>query len=69
MDSLRMLFGRLDDAGIQLKASKCIFASDKVEFLGFELSGDGIRPQSKLTDAIKHFQPPWIKKRRDVFLE
>ncbi len=45
-----------------MKASKCVFGSDKVEFLGFELSSEGIKPQKRLTDAIQSFAQPKCKK-------
>ena len=35
-----------------LKAIKCVFASDKEDFLGYELSHKGIKPQKRLTEAI-----------------
>ena len=52
---LDTVFGRLREANILLKASKCMIAMRKVEFLGYELSGEGIRPQNRLTEAIKEF--------------
>ena len=42
---IEQIFNRLRDSGISLKLSKCVFASTKVDFLGFELSKEGIRPQ------------------------
>ena len=41
---LEAVFLLLRSAGISLKASKCIFASDQVEFLKYELSANGIKP-------------------------
>ena len=35
---LKSVFECLRTADVTLKASKCIFAAEKVEFLGFELS-------------------------------
>eukprot|EP00794_Sanderia_malayensis_P000634 gene634-1302_t len=48
--------------------SKCVFASAQVDFLGFELSRQGIRPQSRLTDAIRSYQQPSTKKELKAFL-
>ena len=49
MKDLKAVFDCLRAAKVTLKASKCVFANDKVDFLGFELSIDGIKPQHRLT--------------------
>ena len=54
-DDLAEIFTRLRAANITLKASKCVIASDAVEFLGYELSPEGIRPQRRLRTTIKEF--------------
>eukprot|EP00794_Sanderia_malayensis_P011457 gene11457-12654_t len=48
--------------------SKCVFASHKVDFLGFELSKNGIQPQTRLTDAICSYERPLTKKQLKRFL-
>ena len=45
LTSLEQVFQRLSAAGVTLKASKCVFASHSVEFLGYELSEHGIKQQ------------------------
>ena len=57
-----------ENANISLKASKCVFGSDKVDFLGFELSAHGIKPQKRLTEAIENFAQPECKKDVKSFL-
>ena len=52
-----------------LKASNCVFAGQKVEFLGFELSVDGIKPQKRLTNAINQLRLPESKKELRRFLD
>ena len=54
--NIEQLFARLRESGISLKLSKCIFASEKVDFLGFELSRTGIKPQTRLTEAIDSYK-------------
>ncbi len=54
LQSLEMVFQKLRESSISLKLSKFVFASRKVDFLGFELSKSGIRPQSRLTEAISN---------------
>ena len=68
LDHLEQIFQRLEHSGISLKLSKCAFASEKVAFLGFELSTIGIRPQSRLTDAISTFSRPTKRKKLKSFL-
>eukprot|EP00794_Sanderia_malayensis_P008438 gene8438-9339_t len=58
LKDLETVFLRLRSAGISLKASKCIFASRTVEFLGYESSADEIKPQTRLTSAIREFPRP-----------
>ena len=45
-----------------------MFGSDKVDFLGFELSAQGIKPQKRLTEAIENFAQPECKKDVKSFL-
>ena len=49
LHNLEQVFQRLQSSGISLKLPKCIFACEKVNFLGFELSKGGIKPQARLT--------------------
>ena len=68
ISSLESIFQRLPSAGVTLKSSKCIFGSEKVDFLGYELSAEGIKPQKRLTEAIRSFQCPESKKEVKRFL-
>ena len=45
-----------------------MFGADKLEFLGFELSTDGIKPQKRLTDAVRNFSKPTTRKEIRRFL-
>ena len=63
LKDLEAVFKRLRKAGISLKLSKCVFAASEVEYLGFVLSTDGIRPQRKLAEAIKTFAAPTQRKK------
>ena len=55
---LRRIFDRLRESGIQLKPSKCLFARNLANFLGYELSSDGIKAQRRLTEAISNYESP-----------
>ncbi|GMF58780.1 unnamed protein product [Phytophthora fragariaefolia] len=49
---------RLSEAGLSLKASKCSFATTKMEYLGHNLTPDGIQPTDRLIKAIVDFPRP-----------
>ena len=68
LTSLEHVFQRLILSGVSLKLSKCVFASRTVDFLGFELSHSGIKPQSRLTDAVLNFGRPKTRKELKGFL-
>ena len=68
LKNLEQVFQRLCLLGVSLKLSKCVFASHTVDFLGFELSQLGIRPQSRLTDAVLKFGQPMTRKELKGFL-
>ena len=62
------MFEKLLAANITLKASKCVIASDAVDFLGYRLSEKGIRPQERLVSAIREFQRPTTRRAVKSFL-
>ena len=68
LHQLKTVFTRLRSAGITLKAPKCVIAHQKVDFLGYELSNNGIQPQQRVTDAIRDFPCPSSKKELKRFL-
>ena len=49
---------RLSEAGLCLKPSKCLFARKEVEYLGFTISANGVRPNSAKILAITEFPLP-----------
>ncbi|KAL0819744.1 hypothetical protein ABMA28_007792 [Loxostege sticticalis] len=48
----------LQTGGLTLKLSKCNFFQSKLDFLGFEVSAEGIRPGSRKTEAVSKFPAP-----------
>ncbi|KAJ2937315.1 hypothetical protein O0L34_g19483 [Tuta absoluta] len=57
-DHLRQLFERLNEYGITINISKCAFGQEKLEFLGHEVSTEGIRPLKEKVSAIQDFPKP-----------
>ena len=65
---LGRVFQAMATSGISLKLSKCVFAAPRVDYLGYVLSCDGVKPQSRLTEAIENFATPNTKKEVRRFL-
>src|SRR5690242_5776141 len=62
------VFKRLEKAGIHLKASKCFVGMEKIDFLGFVVSGDGIHPQDSKVNFINYLRPPRTVRQLRRFL-
>ncbi len=58
LQKLREVLTRLRDAGLKVNACKLKFCSTKTEFLGYVLTTDGIKPQTKKVQAILTLTPP-----------
>ncbi|KAE9183208.1 hypothetical protein PF002_g26774 [Phytophthora fragariae] len=67
---LAVVLERLAEAGLSLKASKFSFATTKMEYLGHDLTPDGIQPTDRLIKAIVDFPRPEddVQVRRFVVL-
>ena len=50
--SLEEVFTRLEKHGIRLKQEKCCFLLPKVEYLGHQISEEGIQPLANKVSAI-----------------
>lgn len=55
---LRQVLDRLKTHGVMLKVEKCEFGKDKIDFLGYEVSSNGIRPTEERTKAISSYPKP-----------
>ncbi|GFT91976.1 hypothetical protein TNCV_125061 [Trichonephila clavipes] len=58
LQHLQILFTRLQQYGLSLKPSKCIFGVTSIKFLGFKVSESGIEPLSDRVDCILNFPQP-----------
>ena len=61
---LTAIFGRIRDAGLRLKPSKCHFAAEEVQFLGHVVSKDGVSVDQRKIELVKNFPTP--KSQHDV---
>lgn len=55
---LNKVLSVLENNNVVLKKEKCSFKMRKVNFLGHELSEEGVRPLQKYISTIKEFRPP-----------
>src|SRR3546814_2712311 len=55
---LEEVFHRLDENELIIKEPKCKFAQKEVEFLGYLITQEGIKPTPKKIEAVRSWQPP-----------
>lgn len=55
---LDQVLQRLDKYGVTLNVDKCEFGKEKINFLGYEVSADGIRPTHERTEVIVTYPKP-----------
>ena len=59
---------RLQDAGLRVNAAKSFFAEAEIEYLGYVLTHEGIKPQPEKVSAILAINPPNTVKELRKFL-
>lgn len=57
-EHLTKIFERFNQFGISINLSKCCFGESKIEYLGYEVSKDGIKPLESKIEAIQNFPKP-----------
>lgn len=58
LDLLRTVLGIIRDAGLTLNLEKCFFLQSKIDYLGYEISDEGIRPSNKNIVAVTNYAEP-----------
>ena len=58
LSNLSAVLQILEESGLRLKRSKCVFMADEVTYLGFRISKEGISPLPEKVDAIQNAPPP-----------
>lgn len=58
----------LKRGGLTLKLSKCNFFMDSIEFLGFQINADGIKPGERKTEAVSKFRTPNSQRELQQFI-
>jgi hypothetical protein len=58
LDKLEVVLWGLRDAGLKVNAAKLTFCALEIEYLGYVLTRDGIKPQSNKVQVILVIKPP-----------
>ncbi len=58
LEKLEEVLRRLHDASLKVNAEKSTLCALEIEYLGYILTRDGIKPQSNKVQAILAMQPP-----------
>jgi hypothetical protein len=59
---------RLRDAGLKVNVAKSLFCAHEIEYLGYILTREGIKPQSKKVQMLLALNPPNNVKKLRHFL-
>ena len=57
-EHLDRVMSQLEENGLRLKLTKCVFMANSVEYLGYHFSADGIRPSEAKKLAIVNAPNP-----------
>ena len=68
LQHLRLLFSRLEEYGLTINPTKCIFGAVDIEFLGHRINSSCISPVPDKIDAIKEYPVPQSIKSLRRFL-
>jgi hypothetical protein len=68
LEKLEEVLKQLCEAGLKVNAAKLTFCALEIEYLGYVLTRDGIKPQSNKVQAILAIKPPTGVKQLRHFL-
>ena len=58
LEHLDEVLTRLSASGLKVNASKSFFARTQLEYLGYWITQDGVKPFNKKVEAINNLAPP-----------
>ena len=61
MQLLEMVMAKLENAGIRLKRSKCLFMLPSIQYLGHHISTEGISPAEDKKRAVLDAPVPQLR--------
>ena len=65
---MEQVLNRLAEAGLKINASKSFFGRTSLEYLGYNISRDGIRPSQSKVKAILQIEKPKTRKQLRRFI-
>lgn len=65
---VRAVLSRFQEDGLHLRKEKCVFRTKNIEFLGFQISEDGLRPTKDKIAALTNAPAPTNKTELQAFL-
>jgi len=68
LEKLKSVLDALREAGLTLNLAKCCFLKQKIDYLGFEITNNGITPGKSKVEAIREFPTPTIIKEVRSFV-
>ena len=68
MDHLEQALTRLSEAGLKVNAVKSYFCQNELEYLGYLINKEGVRPTMKKVEAIKNIATPKTRKQLRGFI-
>ena len=68
LSHVRVVLKRLEQAGLTLKSSKCVFGTVECEYLGHKIGKGGVSPLESKILAIQNIAKPQTKKEVRTFL-
>ena len=58
LETLEQVLQRLKEHGIELGLNKCEFCKDTVQFLGFKVTGEGLKPAPEMVKSLVEAKVP-----------
>jgi len=68
LEKLEQVLTRLQEAGLKINASKSFFGRTQLEYLGYNISREGLRPSQKKVEAILQLDAPKTRKQLRSFI-
>ena len=68
LEHLELVFNRLAEAGLKVNATKSHFCCGELEYLGYLINREGVRPTMKKIEAIKNIATPKTRKQLRSFI-
>jgi hypothetical protein len=68
LDKLKLVLTRLQEAGLKINAVKSVFAQTNLEYLGYNISREGLPPSQKKVEALLQIKAPTTRKQLRRFI-